>query len=135
MMSQSPSISLSAVQASFAQWRAQRRGPARTPEALRVQAVSLIGVHSRTEIARTLGITSQMLKQWQSQYGAARLPSAAAFIELPGESQAVVSNAVVLPTMTLTRHQGDGSAWSVAGELSPGQWQEALKLLASGVQP
>ena len=57
--------SLDAAQQAFEHWRSTRTQRSSTPEALRTQAVSLIGKHRRSHICTALRINDQALKQWE----------------------------------------------------------------------
>ena len=57
--------SLDAAQQAFEHWRHTRTQRSPTPEALRVQAVSLIGEYRRSHICTALRINDQALKQWE----------------------------------------------------------------------
>ena len=59
--------SLDAAQQAFEHWRHTRTQRSPTPEALRIQAVSLIGKHRRSHICTALRINDQALKQWERQ--------------------------------------------------------------------
>ena len=57
--------SLDAAQQAFEHWRHTRTQRSPTPEALRIQAVSLIDKHRRSHICTALRINDQALKQWE----------------------------------------------------------------------
>ena len=71
--------------ASFAAWRSTRSKWGRPPLPLVEQAVSLVGKHTKQEIARRLGINLKMLERWISH----GKPKAPAFIEITSHVSSV----------------------------------------------
>lgn len=130
-MSIPPSRRLAEVQKAFAQWRQNRTGQ-RVPLALRQQAVALLADHRISEVMARLRVDHRALSRWRRELSA--LPAGSPvgeFIELPGvpEPVADVPGGAAGVSMTLTRQAGEGSAWSVSGQLSETQWRWALALL------
>jgi len=122
---------LSAVGQALAAWRTHRQ-PRHVPHELREQIVALLEPYSVAEIVRTLRINYQMLNQWRRQLSEAAEPPVAeappAFIALPA-AVVVEPASAALPALTITHHQGSGSAVSLQGQLSVAQWRQALSLL------
>ena len=132
-MSTNHRLSLAALEQALAQWRSDRQGRC-IPQWIRAQAVGLLGQHRASEIKAALGINHRTLKQWQTQCSdvsacADQMVQRPAFVALPALE---LSEPETMLSFTLTRHAGDGSAVSVAGNLSWGQWQQALRLLTAG---
>ena len=132
-MSTNHRVSLAELDQALTQWRTHRQGQC-IPQWIRAQAVALLEQHRPCEIKAALGINHRTLKQWQAQCNS---PSACAdqtaqrpaFVALP---VLALSEPETMLSFTLTRHGGDGSAVSVAGTLSWGQWHQALRLLSAG---
>jgi transposase-like protein len=122
---------LADVQAAFAQWR-HTRTTARTPLALRQQAVGLLAEHRISEVMSALGVNHGQLSRWRREVSTATgVTTDSAFIELP--TALCPAPEVALPpagvSLTLTRAAPDGSAVSITGQLSEAQWRWALRLL------
>lgn len=131
-MAVEPELSLAELRDAFARWRQTRR-PRQIPPALGANAVALLGRHRTNEILRALGIDHRTLMRWKRQYGAdeAVAPSTPAFVALPAPvpPAAVVEDEAL--ALTLTRQAGDGTALSLDGTLTLGQWRAALTLLTA----
>ena len=128
-----PELSLAELQEAFARWRQTRR-PRQIPPALGANAVALLGRHRTNEILRALGIDHRTLMRWKRQYGEdeAVAPPTPAFVALPAPpppAEAVATEEAL--ALTLTRQAGDGTALSLDGKLTLGQWRAALTLLVA----
>ena len=130
-MSEQNQPNLSEVQEAFAQWRASGK-TRHTPPGLRAQAVSLLAEHSLSEVMKALRVDHRRLNRWRREWSeltAAAAPSG--FVELPSATRletAMPGPRAVL-ALTVTRQSADGSAVSIAGELSAEHWGWALGLL------
>lgn len=124
-------VSLAELQDAFARWRQTRR-PRQIPAALGAQAVALLGRYRTNELLRALKIDHRTLMRWKRQYGEGDAvgPPAPAFVALPAPAPAAEAEDETL-ALTLTRQAGDGTALSLAGQLTLGQWRAALTLLAA----
>ena len=131
-------LSLTELQMEFVRWR-ETRSPRQVPTPLRVNAVALLGVHSTSEILKTLKINHQMLKRWRRRYGdepeATATPPSTAFVPLnAGHEVTLPSSERLESRLKITRQTVDGTALSVEGELTLSQWRVAMTLLtAEGV--
>lgn len=127
-MSKPSSPSLADVQAAFIQWR-RTRTTRRTPPALRRHAVGLLAEHRISDVMAALGVDHRRLSRWRREVSALTGSTADGdFIELPMASRPAPVPSVGV-SLTLTRQAGDGSALSIAGQLSETQWRWALRLL------
>jgi transposase-like protein len=126
MMTDSPT--LTSVKARFADWR-RTRTSRRTPAVLRAEAVHLLSQYSAGRLCKELEINSVMLKRWRQQLRRDCTPPAM-FIELaPEPMPAGAQPEEQTPlTLTVTRHQADGSRWTVSASLAPSQWQQTVHL-------
>lgn len=128
-----PELSLAELQDAFARWRQTRR-PRQIPPALGANAVALLGRHRTNEILRALGIDHRTLMRWKRQYGEGEAvsPPTPAFVALPAPAPPAVAVAKQEAlALTLTRQAGDGTALSLDGKLTLGQWRAALTLLVA----
>lgn len=129
-----PELSLAELQDAFARWRQTRR-PRQIPPALGANAVALLGRHRTNEILRTLGIDHRTLMRWKRQYGEGEAVTSPtpAFVALPAPASPVVAPRATEEALalTLTRQAGDGTALSLDGQLTLGQWRAALTLLVA----
>lgn len=131
-MTLAPELNLPELQEAFARWRQARR-PRQIPPALGANVVALLGRYRTNELLRALKIDHRTLMRWKRQYGAgaAVASPAAAFVALPALAPPAAEAEEEAVALTLTRHAGDGTALSLAGKLTLGQWRAALILLAA----
>ena len=117
---------IDSVTEAFNEWRATRKGTrAKTPTALREQAVTLLEHHRLTDVIKALSLNSTTLKSWKNIDSAHSSPSK--FVALPNPTPA---SEQVANQLQVTVRTGQGVEVTVSGQLSPAQ----LTALIHGLQ-
>ena len=124
MPNQNENQQLAAATTAFEQWRSTRTYPkAKTPEALRQQAVALLSCHSPATVMKTLRqaslkISGSNLQRWSKQPQQADSEAAATFVALPVVDEPVCADAGGL---NLELSFNNGCHMRVQGAISPAQ--------------